>query len=125
MATRAQIVQRAFDVITQGDTPEETPWYFKEASLNIATHVAGFSADVLRLFNKPLIAGGVDTVTGLLNKRVLDREYVDSHLSAKIQEITTALQSIDKDEDCIRYARLDAQLELVMGLLNDDKDSDG
>jgi putative SOS response-associated peptidase YedK len=67
------------------------------------------------------VAGTIDTINGLVNRRVLTKEDADAWLRAKLQAISKQIQHTNQDDDPILYQRLDAQLELIMELLNEDK----
>ena len=124
MATRTQIVQRALARIHSGNL-DPVPWYTKEDAWVIMLQVAGFSADVFRAFNKPVVAGSIDTVSNLVQRQVLTKQDATTWLRGKLQAISLQIQDINKDQDPILYARLDAQLELIMELLSEDKVNDG
>lgn len=122
MATRAQIIQRALTRLHAGPT---VPWYACEDVWQGLAQVAGVSADVCRVFNRPGVATAIDTVNGLVQRKVLTQQDAATWLRARLQAISLQIQDLDHEEEPILYARLDAQLELIMELLNDDKVSNG
>jgi len=87
--------------------------------------VAGISADVFRAFDKPGVATTIDTVNGILSRHTMTRTDAATWLRGKLQAISTDIQKVNKQEDPIIYAELDAKLELIMELLGEDKVTDG
>lgn len=118
MATRAQVIRQALYSL-HTNSSDTLPWYTKEEAWTALLHVAGFSADVLRAFNQPLVAGTIDTVSGLVQRRVLSKEDAVAWLKRRLQTISLQIQSVCSENEAVLYTRLDAQLELIMELLND------
>lgn len=103
----------------------EVPWYATEAAWEAMFQIAGFSADVLRVAQQPVAATTVDTISGLLQRRVLSKKDMTLWLRNKLQVISTQMQSISKTEDHETYTKLDAQLVLILELLNETQGDNG
>lgn len=122
MATRAQLVQEAF---ANCNTDNSQPWYAREDTWELIMQVAGFSVDVLKVFNKPIAANTLDAIRVAMGRKVLTRKDAEVWLKQRLRVISLQLQEVDREQDPITYERYDAQLELIMELLNECKVGNG
>lgn len=120
MVTRSQVIRSELVKINKRKHNNfgNTSWYLQEDVWNLALQGFSVIAGVLRATNKPGLALAIDAIVSTAQQPLRGSAVDADNLRNMLNDLTQQLRYVN-DPSSIDYARIDAQIDLLMRLIKE------